>query len=56
LDVAPREAKAKAPQPRREIKSEIRSLHVNRRWVLAIQATKHLPRGVELVADDYRTG
>ena len=29
---------------------------VNRRWVLAIQATRHLPRGVELVADDYRTG
>ena len=29
---------------------------VNRRWVLAIQATRHLPRGVELVADDYLTG
>ena len=29
---------------------------VNRRWVLAIMAKKHLPRGVELVADDYRTG
>ena len=25
---------------------------VNRRWVLAIMAKKHLPRGVELVADD----